>query len=80
MREVLGDWILRQSAIGIDVKNPSVVVKSLFEFSNVIVIEAVDIKLHHANDLIVIFGSRDHRSLRFLGWNADSDEAGHAFQ
>ena len=42
MREVLGDRILRQSAIGIDVKNPSVVVKSLFEFSNVIVIEAVD--------------------------------------
>jgi hypothetical protein len=38
-------------------------VKGLFEFSNVIVIEAVDVKLDHANDFVVIFGSRGHRSL-----------------
>ena len=61
MREVLADWILGQSTIGVDVKDPGVVVKGLFEFSNVIVIEAVDLKLHHANDFVVIFGS--HRSL-----------------
>ena len=35
--------------------------KSLFEFSNIIVVEAVDVEVHHANDFVVIFGS--HRSL-----------------
>src|ERR1700722_11866258 len=61
MGEVLADWILGQSAIGVDVKDPGVVMKSLFEFSNIIVIEAVDVEVHHANDFVVIFGS--HRSL-----------------
>jgi hypothetical protein len=42
-------------------------VKSLSEFANVIVIEAVDIQLHHTDDLVVIFGSRGHRSLPFFG-------------
>src|SRR5271170_2498452 len=42
-------------------------VKSFFEFFNAIVIEAVDVELHHAGNFVVIFGSLGHRSPPFSG-------------
>jgi len=52
--------MLMKSAVGVDVEDPSVLVKRFFEFADIIVIECIDVETHHSNDRVVIIGSRGH--------------------
>lgn len=58
--KVLRDSMLMKSAVGVDVEDPGVFVKSLLELADIIVVESIDVETHHAKDRVVVIGSRGH--------------------
>jgi len=52
--------MLMKSAVGVDVEDPGVFVKSLLELADIIVVESIDVETHHAKDRVVVIGSRGH--------------------
>src|ERR1700730_3495559 len=59
----VGDQIFMKDAVGVDVEDPGVFVKSLLQLADIIVIECIDVELHNSNDLVVVICSRSHGDL-----------------
>jgi hypothetical protein len=66
--------MLVKSAGGVDVEDPGVFVKSLFELVDVIVIESINVETHHSKDRVVVICSGGQGGLR--GFVARADIAG----
>jgi hypothetical protein len=49
-----------QLAVRVDVENPRVLIESLSKFSGPVMVEAINVKLNNANDLVVVVCSRGH--------------------
>src|ERR1700730_5719444 len=61
--KAVGDQIFMKDAVGVDVEDPGVFVKSLLQLADIIVIECIDVELHNSNDLVVVICSRSHGDL-----------------
>ena len=55
--------MLMKSAVGVDVEDPGVFVKSFLELTDIIIIESIDVEPHNSDDLVVAICSRGHSGL-----------------
>jgi hypothetical protein len=49
-----------EDTIGVYVEDPSILMESLPQLADAVVIEAVDIELHDANDIVVLICPSSH--------------------